>query len=164
LSSDFYTSSILPYSGIIIKICRAYTDTQEDFEDYYQEVCLQIWRSRDRFRGDSKWSTWIYRLSLNICLTLIKKKKKNRQHHSSDYDIPSQGTEESYAFSDESLNLLYDAIKKLSDIDRAVILLYLEEKPNKEIAEIIGTSPNNIGVRVNRIKERLKKLLDGKIN
>ena len=55
-------------------------------------------------------------------------------------------------------------IKKLSEIDRAVILLYLEEKPNKEIAEIIGTTPNNIGVRVNRIKERLKKLLDGKIN
>ena len=164
MSSDFYTSSILPYSGIIIKICRAYTDTQEDFEDYYQEVCLQIWRSRERFRGDSKWSTWIYRLSLNICLTLIKKKKTNRQHHSSDYDIPSVGTEESQAFSDESLNLLYDAIKKLSDIDRAVILLYLEEKPNKEIAEIIGTSPNNIGVRVNRIKERLKKILDGKIN
>ena len=59
---------------------------------------------------------------------------------------------------------MYDAIKQLSEIDRAVILLYLEEKPNKEIAEIIGTTPNNIGVRINRIKERLKKVLDGKIN
>jgi len=164
LSSDFYTSSILPYSGIIIKICRAYTDSQEDFEDYYQEVCLQIWRSKDRFRGDSKWSTWIYRLSLNICLTLIKKKKKNRQHHTSDYSLQDEITEDSHAFSDESLNLLYDAIRRLSEIDRAVILLYLEEKPNKEIADIIGTTPNNIGVRVNRIKERLKKLLDGKVN
>ncbi len=164
MSSDFYTSSILPYSGIIIKICRAYTDSQEDFEDYYQEVCLQIWRSKDRFRGDSKWSTWIYRLSLNICLTLIKKKKKNRQHHTSDYSLQDKITEDSRAFSDESLNLLYDAIRQLSKIDRAVILLYLEEKPNKEIAEIIGTTPNNIGVRVNRIKERLKKLLDGKVN
>jgi len=164
LSSDFYTSSILPYSGIIIKICRAYTDSQEDFEDYYQEVCLQIWRSRDSFRGDSKWSTWIYRLSLNICLTLIKKKKKNRQHSTSNYVMPNEAAEDNLAFSDESLNLLYDAIRQLSEIDRAVILLYLEEKPNKEIAEIIGTTPNNIGVRINRIKERLKKLLDGKIN
>ena len=164
MSSDFYTSSILPYSGIIIKICRAYTDSQEDFEDYYQEVCLQIWRSRDSFRGDSKWSTWIYRLSLNICLTLIKKKKRNRQHSTSDYTLPNVATEDNQAFSDESLNLLYDAIRQLSEIDRAVILLYLEEKPNKEIAEIIGTTPNNIGVRINRIKERLKKLLDGKIN
>jgi len=97
-------------------------------------------------------------------LTLIKKKKNNKQHYNSDYEMPLEATEDSRAFSDESLNLLYDAIKKLSEIDRAVILLYLEEKPNKEIAEIIGTSPNNIGVRVNRIKERLKKLLDGKIN
>jgi len=164
LSNDFYTSSILPYSGIIIKICRAYTDSQEDFEDYYQEVCLQIWRSRDKFRGDSKWSTWIYRLSLNICLTLIKKKKRNRQHHTTDFEVQHEALDDDPFFSDESLNLLYDAIKKLSEIDRAVILLYLEEKPSKEIAEIIGTTPNNIGVRVNRIKEKLKKLLDGKIN
>lgn len=164
MSSDFYTTSILPYSGIIIKICRAYTDSQEDFEDYYQEVCLQIWRSKDKFRGDSKWSTWIYRLSLNICLTLIRKKKRTRQYYSSDSINQNPEGEDNTAFSDESLNLLYDAIKKLTEIDRAVILLYLEEKPNKEIAEIIGTTPNNIGVRVNRIKERLKKLLDGKIN
>jgi len=164
LSNDFYTSSILPHAGIIIKICRAYTDSQEDFEDYYQEVCLQIWKSKDKFRGDSKWSTWIYRLTLNICLTLIKKKKNNRQHYTSDYEVQVEATEENRSFSDESLNQLYEAIKKLSEVDRAVILLYLEEKRNKEIAEIIGTSANNIGVRINRIKERLKTLLDGKID
>jgi len=163
LSSDFYTTSILPHAGMIIKICRAYTDTQEDFEDYYQEVCLQIWRSREQFRGESKWSTWIYRLSLNICLTLIKKKKNNRQHTDSKY-LPSEVTDENHSFADESLNLLYDAIRQLSEIDRAVILLYLEEKPYEIIADIIGTSPNNIAVRITRIKERLKKLLDGKIN
>lgn len=164
MSSDFYTVSILPYSAIIIKICRAYTDSQEDFEDYYQEVCLQIWKSRNQFRGDSKWSTWIYRLSLNICLTLIKKKKKYHKHYNSDYKIQHEIIEEERKFSDESLNLLYDAIKQLSEIDRAVILLYLDEKPNFEIAEIMGTTPNNIGVRIKRIKERLKKILDGKIN
>ncbi len=164
MSNDFYISSILPYSGIIIKICRAYTDSQEDFEDYYQEVCLQIWRSRDKFRGDAKWSTWIYRLTLNICLTLIKKKKKHREHYDSDYKIQNEIVEDERTFSDESLNLLYEAIKQLSEIDRAIILLYLEEKPNKEIADIIGVTPNNIGVRINRIKERLKKILDGKIN
>ncbi|MCF6212667.1 MAG: sigma-70 family RNA polymerase sigma factor [Flavobacteriaceae bacterium] len=158
MSNDFYTQSVLPHSGIIIKICRAYTDSQEDFEDYYQEVCLQVWKSRDTFRGDSKWSTWIYRLSLNICLTLIKKKKNNRQHTISE-NLANEGTEDNKAFSEESLNQLYAAIKKLSEIDRAVILLYLEEKTYQEIADIIGTSPNNIGVRIKRIKERLKKLL-----
>lgn len=164
MSNDFYTSSILPYSGIIIKICRAYTDSQEDFEDYYQEVCLQIWRSKDKFRGGCKWSTWIYRLSLNICLTLIRKKKKKNQFNSVETVGETLETENNSRFSDEDLRFLYEAIKQLSEIDRAVILLYLEEKPNKEIAEIIGTTPNNIGVRINRIKDRLKNLLDGKIN
>lgn len=82
----------------------------------------------------------------------------------SDYKVQHESVEDNHMFSDTSLNLLYAAIKQLSEIDRAVILLYLDEKPNKEIADIIGTTPNNIGVRVNRIKERLKKILDGKIN
>lgn len=159
MSSDFYTNSIIPYSGIIIKICRAYTDSQEDFEDYYQEVCLQVWRTKDQFRGESKWSTWVYRLSLNICLTMIKKKNNNRQHTVTDYNVP-ESIEDNHAFSDESLNILYDAIKQLSEIDRAVILLYLEERPYKEIGEIIGTTHNNIAVRITRIKERLKKILN----
>lgn len=163
MSSDFYITSILPFAGIIIKLCRAYTNSQEDFEDYYQEVCLQIWRSRENFREQSAWSTWVYRISLNVCLTLLKKKKNNSQHFVSD-SMPAGETEENYAFSDESLNLLYDAIRKLSEIDRAVIMLYLEEKSYQEIADIIGTNQNNIGVRVQRIKMRLKKILDGKIN
>ncbi len=159
MSSDFYVTSILPYSGIIIKICRAYTDTQEDFEDYYQEVCLQIWRSRDNFKKASQWSTWVYRISLNVCLTLLKKKKNNKQHFVSDV-LPEEAIIESYAFADESLNQLYAAIRHLSEVDRAVILLYLEEKTYQEIADIMGTNPNNVGVRITRIKDRLKKLLN----
>ena len=163
MSNDFYKTSILPFAGIIIKLCRAYTNSQEDFEDYYQEVCLQIWRSKENFRKESEWSTWVYRISLNVCLTLLKKRKNNRQHFASD-SLPAEETEDNYAFSDESLNLLYAAIRKLSEIDRAIIMLYLEEKSYKEIAAIIGTNPNNIGVRIKRIKIRLKKILDGKIN
>jgi RNA polymerase sigma-70 factor (ECF subfamily) len=163
VSSDFYTSSILPHAGIIIKICRAYTDNQEDFEDYYQEVSFQIWRSRDNFNNQSKWSTWIYRLSVNVCLTLLKTKKKKGVilSESQAVDLPE---EVHSGFSDESLKQLYEAIRQLSEIDRAVILLYLEEKSYQEISEIIGTNANNIGVRIKRIKERLKKLLDGKVN
>ena len=163
MSNDFYTSSILPYAPIIIKICRAYTNTQEDFEDYYQEVCLQIWKSRNNFREQSEWSTWVYRLSLNVSMTLLKKKKNNHQHFASDY-LPAAVSEEPRAFADESLDQLYDAIRQLSEIDRGVILLYLEEKSYQEIADIIGSNPNNIGVRIKRIKERLKKILDGKVN
>lgn len=161
MSNDFYITSIKPFSGIIIKICRAYTNSQEDFEDYYQEVCLQIWRSKDNFKGHAEWSTWVYRLALNVCLTMLKKKTKT-VFFSNIYD--HEMSENSNAFANEDLNQLYDAIKKLSEVDRGVILLYLEEKSYKEIAEITGTNPNNIGVRIKRIKERLKKILDGKIN
>ena len=159
MSSDFYTTQILPYAAIIIKICRAYTNTQEDFEDYYQEVCLQIWLSKDNFKEQSAWSTWIYRLTLNVCLTFLKKKKNNKQNNTSEL-LPDEVMIDSKTFSDESLNQLYDAIRRLSEIDRGVILLYLEEKSYKEIANIIGTNTNNIGVRITRIKERLKKILN----
>lgn len=164
MSRDFYKSSILPYAGIIIKICRAYTDSEEDFEDYYQEVCLQIWKSKDRFQYQSEWSTWVYRLTLNVCLTLMRKSKKQKKYESNELSPGDQKEEKSQAISDESLNQLYAAIRELSEIDRAVILLYLEEKSYQEIAQIMGTNPNNIGVRIKRIKERLKKKLDGKVN
>jgi RNA polymerase sigma-70 factor (ECF subfamily) len=159
VSNEFYTTSILPYSGIIIKICRAYSNSQEDFEDYYQEVCLQIWRSRKNFKGNSEWSTWIYRLSLNVCLTLLKKdKKRNEQYFVSDA-FPANLIQDYQVFLDEDLQQLYNGIKLLTEIDRAIILLYLEERPYKEIAKIIGTNTNNIGVKIKRIKERLKIIL-----
>jgi RNA polymerase sigma-70 factor (ECF subfamily) len=164
VSSDFYTLSILPHAGIIIKICRAYTDNDADFDDYYQEVCLQIWRSKDNFKAESEWSTWIYRLTLNVCLTLLKKTKKKKHFFSAEHHVVDVPEESQTEFSDEALAQLYIAIRQLSEIDRAVILLYLDEKSYREISEIIGTSANNIGVRINRIKERLKKLLDGKVN
>lgn len=163
VSEDFYTTSILPFAGIIIKICRAYTDREEDFEDYYQEVCLQIWRTKDNFKEQSKWSTWVYRISLNVCLTLLKKKKSDR-HSNSTEGLVDKLSVENKAFADESLNMLYAAIKKLSEVDRAVILLYLEEKSYQEIGEIMGANANSIGVRINRIKQKLKQMLDGQVN
>ena len=164
VSKDFYQTSILPFAAIIIKMCRAYTNSQEDFEDYYQEVCLQIWRSKDNFREQCKWSTWVYRISLNVCLTLLKSKKSNGKIYFTSDVLPDVVLIENRAFEDESLNKLYVAIRHLSEVDRALILLYLEEKSYQEIADILGTSSNNIGVRVNRIKERLKKTLSEKFN
>jgi len=161
VSRDFYATSIAPFAPIIIKICRAYTNTQEDFEDYYQEVCLQIWRSHRTFDERAAWSTWIYRVALNVCMTLLKTQKRKRRIFAAD-DVRPELVEDSRAFADESLNQLYGAIRQLSEVDRAVILLYLDEKSHREIGEIIGTNPNNVGVRINRIKDRLRRLLDEK--
>lgn len=160
MTADFYLTQILPHAGIIVKICRAYTDNQQDFEDYYQEVCLQIWRSHKNYSGDSKWSTWLYRLTLNVCLTYLKKKKNDPHHFTSDALAEEVDTQaEQQFFKDDSINKLYSAIKQLSEIDRAVILLYLEENSYQDIADIIGTKPNNIGVRIKRIKTRLAKIM-----
>jgi len=159
VSSDFYTMWIVPVAAIIIKICRAYTDTQQDFEDYYQEVCLQIWRSHGNFDGRASWSTWVYRVSLNVCMTLFKTQKRNHRITESSA-VPPELVADSRSSAHESLDELYDAIRKLSEVDRAVILLYLEDKSYREIGEIIGANPNNIGVRINRIKERLRRLID----
>jgi len=161
MGSDYYKAFILPYAGIIIKICKAYTNSQEDFEDYYQEVCLQVWRSKDSFKGQSEWSTWIYRISLNVCLTYLKKSKNNPQNLVSDI-LPPEAIDDSQSFDDGSIDQLYVAIKQLSEIDRGVILLYLEEKSYQEIAEIIGSNTNNIGVRIKRIKQRLNKIMANK--
>lgn len=158
MGSDFYQMSILPFAGIIIKICRAYTNSQEDFEDYYQEVCLQIWRSKDNFNDESSWSTWVYRISLNVCLTQLKRRKGGDKEITSN-TLPEEVIDDSKAFVNDDINQLYNAIKHLSEIDRAVILLYLEEKSYAEIADIIGSNANNIGVRVARIKVRLNKFI-----
>jgi len=161
MGSDFYQLSILPFAGIIIKICRAYTNSQEDFEDYYQEVCLQIWRSKDNFNQQAEWSTWIYRISLNVCLTYLKRHKNGNKQIVSD-SLPEEVVDDSKVFVSDEVNQLYSAIKHLSELDRAVILLYLEEKSYEEIAEIIGSNTNNIGVRITRIKDRLNKYINQK--
>ena len=163
MSGDFYTNSILPFSGIIIKICRAYSNSQEDFEDYYQEVCLQIWRSKNNFKGNSEWSTWVYRLTLNVCMTIRTKENKRQHQISTSSELPELANQELFSFQDESLEELYTAIKQLTDLDRAIIVLYLEERSYKEIATILGTTSNNIGVRIQRIKKKLKQLIFKKL-
>lgn len=159
MGSDFYHTMILPYAGIIIKICRAYTNSQEDFEDYYQEVCLQIWRSDEHFNEQCTWTTWIYKISLNVCLTYLKKQKNSPLCFTSDA-LPEQLIEDSRTAQDESVRHLYLAIHQLSEIDRALILLYLEQQPQQTIADILGLTANNIGVRIMRIKQRLNTLLN----
>ena len=159
MGTDFYNDRILPFAGILIKICRAYTHTQEEFEDFYQEACLQIWRSRNGFKGDSDWSTWIYRITLNVCMTQMRKRDNENRVKDSEETLPETATMPD-AFMNDEINALYGAIRQLTDADRAVILLYLEEKSHREIADITGTNANNIGVRVNRIKAKLQKILE----
>lgn len=141
--------------GIIYKITSIYTDNVESQKDLYQEIVYQIWKGFKTFRGDSKVSTWMYRISLNTALLHLKKK------HKRGHSIPLENVilkQENYdPILEERLKILYAHIKNLGDLDRGIIFLYLEGKKHEEIAQITGLTITNVGTRMSRIKDKLKK-------
>lgn len=158
MKSDFQ-AFISTHHRIISKVCNIYTDTSEDFNDYYQECVIQLWRSFDSFRGASKLSTWVYRVCLNVCLSQLRSKKRHVPIAQS--EIPDQ-IDPSDNHDEENLAMLYTAIKRLKESDRAIILLYLEEKSYKEMSDILGITVTNVGAKVNRVKNQLKTIIDGR--
>lgn len=162
MGNDFYKAKIQPYAAIIVKICRAYTYSQADFDDYYQEVCFQVWRSRERFKHNCSWSTWIYKIALNVCLTYVRK-GNSAPPLVSEAAIELEGAYFQTGNCQDEIISLYKAIHQLADLDKAIILLYLEQFSNQEIAEVIGVTVNNIGVRVTRIKKKLNNLLNNEV-
>jgi len=147
------------HQNIIHKICRLYTNNEVEHEDLFQEISIQLWRSYGRFEGKSKFSTWMYRVGLNTAITLYRKEKKriNTQPLNDQFTVIAQ--EEYNAQVDEQMAWLYQKIKDFSEIDKALVLLYLEDKRYEEIAETLGISAGNARVKMNRIKERLKKMI-----
>jgi RNA polymerase sigma-70 factor (ECF subfamily) len=141
--------------GIIFKITLVYAFNEDDKKDLYQEIVYQLWKSYDSFRGDSKLSTWMYRIALNTAITHLKKEKRKGDRVSMDAVLMSK-IEKVDTLMDERIQLLYSQIKKLNTIEKGVILLYLEGKNYEEIGVITGFTASNVGTRLNRIKEKLK--------
>ena len=143
--------------NIVHKICRIYTTNQDQHNDLFQEITIQIWKNYTKFRGESKFSTWMYRVSLN---TLYR--KSNRSIKTQDFsDVSFKIKAEDYDDTkDRQLKALYDGIRELNDIEKALIFLYLEDKPYKEIAKTLGISEVNARVKMNRSKEKLRKILN----
>ena len=144
------------YRGLIFKIIRAYAFNTDDLNDLFQEVCLQVFRSIPNFKAKSAVSTWIYRISLNTAINWSTKEKKrvNGHHGIETMANPLQTNDDS---KEEKLNWLYAEIKKFNEIDRSLTLLLLDGYSYKEMAEIMGISENNIGVKIHRIKKQLVK-------
>lgn len=136
-----------------------YTSNQDDHNDLFQEMILQLWKAFPSFRNEAKITTFMYRIALNTAISGIRKKKiKTTELESISFQI-KETIEEN--FSDE-LKLLYASIEQLSDVEKSIVLLFLEDKPYDEIAEITGISANYVAVKMNRIKEKLRKLLNVK--
>ncbi|MCT2407732.1 sigma-70 family RNA polymerase sigma factor [Chryseobacterium antibioticum] len=145
-----------PNQRLIHKICRIYTDNVEDHEDLFQEITVQLWRSFPGFKGEAKFSTWMYRVALNTAMTLFRKPKKKELKHA-DVDVSSLKIEyEAYEDNEHKLKKMYKAIHELSDVEKALIMMYLEDKPYKEIGEILGITEGNARVKMNRAKNNLR--------
>ncbi len=146
--------------NIVHKICRLYTNDQDAHNDLFQEVTVQLWKAYPKFRGDSKFSTWMYRVALNTAITLYRKGKRRVQtqaYDSVEFKIEQQEEDDEMM---EQLTLLYGAIKQLNDIEKALVFLYLEDKNYKEISATLGISEVNARVKMNRIKTKLTNIIN----
>ena len=154
MSHDFITI-IKENEGIIYKLIRIYAEQYDDQQDLYQEIVYQLWKSFHSFQGKSKISTWIYKVALNTSLAHINLKNKHSKTFSIQ-DIRLQIEEKNDTQLEDKISEMYQQIRKLNDIDRAIIFLFLEGKNYEEIAFITGFTSTNIGTRLNRIKLKLK--------
>ena len=143
---------------MIQHICRAYARDAEELKDFVQEVTIQLWRSHEKFENRAKVSTWVYRVTLNVCLSMAKKNKRTVESVPLDNVNYQEDIDETEK---EQIELLYNNVRKLKEGDRAIVLLYLEDKSYKEIAEILGITVSNVGVKVNRLKNQLKSMING---
>ena len=146
--------------NIVHKVCRLYTTNQDQHNDLFQEITIQVWKNYSKFRGEAKFSTWMYRVALNTAISLYR--KSTRSIKTQDFDdvsfkIKSIDYDDN---KDQQLKALYTGIRGLSDIEKALIFLYLEDKPYKEIAITLGITEVNARVKMNRAKDKLKKSLN----
>jgi RNA polymerase sigma-70 factor, ECF subfamily len=150
-----FTALMRENRGIVFKVIRLYVNHPEDEQDLFQEIHLQAWRSYPRFNGLSKFSTWLYRVSLN---TVLSFKRRAVLVKPEDNLERLGGTHEPHSQQEES-EALYTAIRQLSEIDRMIITLHLDGYDNEEIADISGLTKNNVAVKLHRIRETLTKKL-----
>ena len=159
-----FKSWLTEHGGAILKVARAYTFTPEDCQDLVQEILLQAWRSLPRFQGRAGASTWLYRVALNTALGWQRKERRRRTRQQPILeleDISVAGPEGAQqAGRREMIERLYAAIRRLPTTDAALVLLYLDDLSYRQIAEVLGISESNVGVKLNRAKKALGELLN----
>ena len=140
--------------GLIHKVTKVYSNSKEDAQDLYQEIVYQLWKSFSSFRNESKISTWMYRIALNTSIAHLNREKRKRNHVPID-ELLLNKTDTTDTLMDERSEVVFALIKKLNDIEKGVILLYLEGKTYAEIASITGFTSSNVGTRLGRIKQKI---------
>ena len=146
--------------NIVHKVCTLYTNDRDSHKDLFQEITIQLWKAYPKFRGEAKFSTWMYRVALNTAITLYRKSKraiKTQDYESVIFKIKAEEYDET---EEQQLKLMYKAVKQLGDIDKALVFLYLEDKDYSEISETLGITEVNARVKMNRIKNKLRTILN----
>nr|WP_243870515.1 sigma-70 family RNA polymerase sigma factor [Salegentibacter sp. BDJ18] len=148
------------HQNIAHKICRIYTNDQDSHNDLFQEITIQLWKAYPKFRGEAKFSTWMYRVALNTAITLYRKKKrsiKTQDFDTVDFKIKAEEYDDE---TEQQLKVMYSAIQELNDIEKALVFLYLEDKNYRDISETLGITEVNARVKMNRVKTKLKNILN----
>ena len=146
--------------NIAHKVCSLYTNNRDAHNDLFQEITIQLWKAYPKFRGESKFSTWMYRVALNTAITVYRKAKKSiptQDYESVIFKIKADEYDET---EEQQLKLMYKAVKQLGDIEKALVFLYLEDKDYVEISETLGITEVNARVKMNRIKNKLRTILN----
>jgi RNA polymerase sigma factor (sigma-70 family) len=155
-----FIDQVMGAQGIVHKVCGIYCENEEDREDLFQEILINLWKSYPTFRGDSKLSTWMYRVSLNVAIQRLRKTNKKKDDATLPVDFDEIADPQNETLPEKELQMMHAAINQLSDVEKAIVMLYLEEKGNEEIAEIVGISQNYVRVKMTRIREKLKKMVE----
>jgi len=157
---ETFIQTIDTHKKIIYKIVNSYCQNKEDRKDLEQEIVIQLWNSFDKYNAEYKYSTWMYRIALNVAISFYRKDKKwsvrnDFYNEDSIYSITDENENETEL--ENNIKLLQEFINNLNELNKALMLLYLEEKPYDEIAEILGISKTNVATKISRLKLKLKK-------
>ncbi len=154
---QFFEGIIEQHKGILFKVARTYCPNVDDQQDVIQEMMIQIWQSIHKYNDQFKISTWLYRISLNVAISFYRKNTTRAEKYTELNEQLVEISLDDKSENERQLKLLEQFISELKEIEKALMILYLEDKSHTEIAEILGISVSNVGTKIGRIKERLKK-------
>lgn len=149
---------ITEHKSLLYKVCRIYAATDADRQDLFQEIVIQLWKAYPGFKGKAQFSTWMYRVAINTAITGMRKKKDLTTSYEP-ANLPEQMSDEDPGQAEEErLRQLYTAIGQLSEVEKAIVMLYMEDRPYTEMEDILGISQGNLRVKMSRIKDKLREL------
>ncbi|MEQ9467933.1 MAG: sigma-70 family RNA polymerase sigma factor [Ekhidna sp.] len=152
-----FTDKVKNSQGIVHKVCHMYGKNEDHRKDLFQEIMVQLWRSFPSFRGESQFSSWMYRVALNVAIQDFRKIKKRELIFFKSYEFMDVEDVAYDPTKDEQLRTLHQAIGHLDKLDKAIIMLHLDGNGNEIIGDIVGITPNYVRVKMNRIKKKISE-------